>query len=256
MKTITFVRHGESTANAGGITMAQAKIPLSELGTQQVAALAPLLPAQPALILTSGYLRTQQTSKPYCERLGMAAMPNPFLNEFSAIDPALIAGMDGAQRKPFMDEFWREPSMTKRMGKDADTFAEFVQRVTAFEQGMDALPDGTVIFGHGIWIGLMVWQALGFTCNDDAGMKAFRRFQLGLPMPNCATYRLFSFEDGSWRVQADEAIMQRIRAVIADQAVTTSLRKLDNGRTVRIERVTESPNMSLPVFITMRNEAI
>lgn len=202
MKNITFVRHGESTANAGGITMAQAKIPLSELGKQQVMALAPLLPVQPALILTSGYLRTQQTSKPYCGRVGMTATANPLLNEFSAIDAALIAGMDGAQRKPFMDDYWREPSMTKRMGNDADTFAEFAQRVTAFAQGMDDLPDGTVIFGHGIWIGLLVWQSLGFTCTDDAGMRAFRRFQLGLPMPNCAVYQLVQVASSRWLPRA------------------------------------------------------
>jgi len=130
----------------------------------------------------------------------VAAAANPLLNEFSAIDPALIAGMDGAQRKPFMVEYWREPSMTKRMGNDADTFAEFAHRVIAFSQGLDALPDGTVIFGHGIWIGLLVWQALGFTCNDDAGMKTFRRFQLGLPMPNCAVYQ-FTSDGRRWSPQ-------------------------------------------------------
>jgi alpha-ribazole phosphatase len=203
MKTITFVRHGESTANAGGITMAQAEIPLSELGKQQAIALAPMLPAKPGLILTSGYLRTQQTSKPYCERVGMVATANALLNEFSAIDPVLIAGMDGSQRKPLMDEFWREPSMTKRMGNNADTFAEFVQRVTSFAQKMDALPNGTVIFGHGIWVGLLVWQALGFTCNDDAGMKTFRRFQLGLPMPNCAEYHFVQVASNQWLPNAN-----------------------------------------------------
>ncbi len=31
MKTLTFIRHGESTANAGGITMAHDAIPLSEI---------------------------------------------------------------------------------------------------------------------------------------------------------------------------------------------------------------------------------
>ncbi len=202
MKTITFVRHGESTANAGGITMAQAEIPLSDQGTQQALALAPLLSAQPSVVLTSAYLRTQQTSKPYCERVGVVAMDNPLLNEFSAIDPALIAGMSGAQRKPFMVDYWREPSMMKRMGNDADTFAEFVQRVTAFAQDMDALPDGAVIFGHGIWIGLLVWQSLGFTCNDDASMRAFRRFQLGLPMPNCAVYQFVQVASGRWLPRA------------------------------------------------------
>ncbi len=201
MKTIIFIRHGESTANAGGITMAQAKIPLSELGRQQVLALAPLLPAKPSLILTSGYLRTQQTSNPYCERVNMRSTVNPLLNEFSAIDPDLIAGMDGAQRKPFMEDYWREPSMTKRMGAKADTFAEFENRVSFFAREMDALPSDTMVFGHGIWIGLLVWLSLGFTCQSDSDMKAFRRFQLGLPMPNCAAYQ-FSNNAGQWSPQA------------------------------------------------------
>ena len=35
MKTIYFVRHGESVANAGGITIPNAKIPLTEKGVNR-----------------------------------------------------------------------------------------------------------------------------------------------------------------------------------------------------------------------------
>jgi alpha-ribazole phosphatase len=201
MKTIIFVRHGESTANVGGITMAQAEIPLSKLGARQAIAIAPLLPSKPALILTSDYLRTMQTSRPYCNRVGMVATVNPLLNEFSAIDISLIAGMNGAQRKPLMDEFWCDPSTTTRMGNDADTFAEFVQRVTAFTQAMNALPDNTVIFGHGIWLALLAWQVQGFSCKENSDMQSFRQFQIGLPMPNCAVYQFIKSGSGAWRAK-------------------------------------------------------
>lgn len=206
MKTITFIRHGESTANAGGITMAQEDIPLSALGEQQAQAIALLLPNDPALILTSAFLRTQLTAKPYCSRTGLAAKANPLLNEFSAIDPALIVGMNGTQRKPFMDEFWRIPSLHKRMGNQADTFNEFALRVMAFAKSMDSLPDNTVVFSHGIWMGLLAWWAIGFECCNDEDMKSFRRFQIGLPMPNCAVYQVIHHGTGAWQIQAHQAM--------------------------------------------------
>jgi len=51
MKTITFIRHGESIANAGGVTMAHDAIPLSELGKVQAQALAVALDLQPGRIV-------------------------------------------------------------------------------------------------------------------------------------------------------------------------------------------------------------
>ncbi len=54
---IYFVRHGQSTANAGGMTMEHADIPLSQLGRAQATLLAALLEVQPVLVLTSTYLR-------------------------------------------------------------------------------------------------------------------------------------------------------------------------------------------------------
>ncbi|MDI9333831.1 MAG: histidine phosphatase family protein [Cytophagales bacterium] len=213
MKTITFIRHGESTANAGGITMAHDIIPLSSQGERQAQALAPLLPTTTSKVLASSYQRAQQTAMPYCERIGATLELHPLLHEFSTIDPAMLAGMDGAQRKPFVEEYWRESSLTRRMGEHAETFEEFELRVAAFIPVMKTLPDKTVIFGHGMWTAMLIWQLMGFTCKDVLGMKAFRRFQIGLPMPNCAVYRLVGSEGDSWRAQVDEAIIRKIRDV-------------------------------------------
>ena len=60
---IYFVRHGQSTANAGGVTMAHAEIPLSDLGRRQAAMVAELLDVEPILLLSSTYVRAIETAR-------------------------------------------------------------------------------------------------------------------------------------------------------------------------------------------------
>ncbi|MEO8185656.1 MAG: histidine phosphatase family protein [Deltaproteobacteria bacterium] len=49
---IYLVRDGQSTANAGGVTMAHAQIPLSELGRRPTAMVADLLDVKPTLLFS------------------------------------------------------------------------------------------------------------------------------------------------------------------------------------------------------------
>ena len=190
-RTILYVRHAESVANAGGITLPNNEIPLSEAGKQAALELAEWLPAEPALVLVSKALRTQQTAEPYCRRTGAVPVVEPLLDEFSIICPSLIEGMDGPQRRVVVRPLWEEPAPHRRSGPQADTFMEFQGRVRRFvDERLDELPDGTVVFGHGIWLGLLLWHALGHQADDSAGVKVFRRFQQGLPVPNCAVYGL------------------------------------------------------------------
>jgi broad specificity phosphatase PhoE len=213
MKTINFVRHGESVANAGGVTMPHDTIPLSDLGHLQARELAALLDVEPSTVLVSSMTRTHQTAAPFCERFSISPQACSSLDEFSVIDPALIDGLDGPQRKPFVQDYWGNPDPHRRLGVNADTFAEFEARVSAFIALMDDLPDATVIFGHGIWFGLLLWRLLGYSADDADGMRSFRRFQLALPMPNCAVFSLAHIGRKRWSVQADAAIMRRIAAV-------------------------------------------
>lgn len=217
---IYFVRHGQSTANAGGMTMEHAQIPLSDLGRAQAALLAQLLEVDPVLVLTSSYLRARETAKPFCDKTGCVATPHPLLHEFSALDPALIEGMGGAERRPIADAYWQASDPQARHGPGAETFVEFEGRVTAFLGELSGLPSDTVLFGHGIWFGLLCWKLLGFSAEGSDGMKAFRTFQRGLPTPNCAVYTLEQLPPGKWRVEGEEAIARKIEAVSCEGALT------------------------------------
>ena len=64
----TFIRHGQSTGNAGLPSPDLASIALTELGHAQAHAVAAAWIETPALIVTSPYLRTQQTAAPTIAR--------------------------------------------------------------------------------------------------------------------------------------------------------------------------------------------
>lgn len=155
MKTLTFIRHAESVSNAGGVTMSHEAIPLSDLGHLQAQKLAALRSVPPVAVLVSSMVRTHQTAASFCNRFSVVPQVHPNLDEFSVIDPALIAGLNSAQRKPFVQGYWDDSDPLRRMGVNAETFAEFETRVSSFMVDMQTLPDSTVIFGHGIWFGLL-----------------------------------------------------------------------------------------------------
>ncbi len=190
--------------------MEHTDIPLSTLGVSQALTLAQLLQVDPSRVLTSKFLRARETAAPFCATAGCLAEIHPLLHEFETIDPDTIKGMTGEQRRPIADAYWKLGDPHERAGPRAETFAEFESRVTAFMGELTSLPDRCVLFGHGMWMGLLFWKLTGFSAIDSRGMKAFRRFQLGLPMPNCAVYVLESVGAGRWTWQVNEQIARQI----------------------------------------------
>lgn len=147
------------------------------------------------------FVRAQQTAAPYCQRYNLDPQIDPDLDEFSLIDPALLASLDGDQRKPYAKAYSEEPDLHRRLGANADTFAEFIERVRRFQNRMDTLTDGAVIFGHGIWLAMLSWLLLGRDVANQEEMRAFRAFQLELPMPNCVIFEAARQGSQPWRLQ-------------------------------------------------------
>lgn len=215
IRRVFFVRHGQSSSNAGELSVPHAEVPLTALGEAQSRAVALLLPEAPALVLSSPYIRALQTAAPYCERCGAHVHAVDLLHEFDAFAFHLIEGMTGAQRRPVTAEFWGKADPLLRTGEDKETFTEFAARVQAFESVvLPVLPNDTVVFGHGTWIALLVWRLLGFNPLIDGGMRRFRTFQQGLPMPNASIWCAQELGAGRWRVQIQEDNIRAIKEQI------------------------------------------
>ena len=194
--------------------MTHSDIPLTDLGQRQAHAVAELLPQRPSQLLCSTFLRTQQTAAPYAQKVGIAPSHHALLHEFNMLAPDRIAGMTQTQRKPLVEAYWQAADPHVRTGQDAESFNEFASRVDTFMQtDLRTLPDQSVLFGHGTWLALMIWRIMGFDAQSSNDMQDFRGVQLGLPMPNCAIYRLQESLPNHWQVKVDAVAMNTVRAV-------------------------------------------
>ncbi len=212
--TIYLIRHGQSQANVGGITLENPIVPLTELGELQARTLAPLLPATTATIWSSPFKRSLDTAAPYCARMGQTAALDDDLREFETIDTVQMRGTSFTERDAAVARYWRQSDPELRAGPAAETFLEFHERVARVRRDLlPSLPDGTVIFGHGMWMALLFWQLWGFEKVDHLGMRLFRHFQLGFPTPNTVVYGVTQTALGSWVVKVEEATLREIAAI-------------------------------------------
>jgi hypothetical protein len=105
---VIFVRHGQSTGNAGIPAHDLSLLELTELGWRQSREVARRLDREASLIVTSPYLRTQQTAAPTIERfpdVGVEIWP---IQEFTYLEPSRWNGTLSAARMPVIEHYWAE----------------------------------------------------------------------------------------------------------------------------------------------------
>lgn len=201
-RTIVFVRHGQSEANAGGVTIGHAEVSLTEDGHAQAQRLADsaVLPDEPPRVLSSPFVRAMETAEPYLQRTGRPLELAPALREFDMFGP----GRNPANGYQLVKDFWVIADPDLQLGGDgSESFREFYDRVASFQTEIaPTLPHGTVCFGHGFWIAMLAWQRLGFTDIDSDSMVRFKKFQAGLPVPNASAFGLVEAAPGAWFFRA------------------------------------------------------
>ena len=166
--TLYLIRHGESTANVGGPAVPDKQVGLTERGLEQALSLTERLShVHASTIYTSELQRTQQTAAPLCEQWELLPQVLPCLNELCNLEFAHIENVSVA-----------------------DSFAMFAARVDDFLGLADTLPNHSLLFTHGIWIGMLAWKLLGFEVKTGQDMQQFRQFQTAMNMKNTVVYRL------------------------------------------------------------------
>lgn len=88
MLTVTWIRHGESAANAGGASSDPALIALTERGKAQAQAIAQSFEAAPELIVMSPFIRAQDTAAPTLRKFPGVPVEVWPVEEFTYLSPA------------------------------------------------------------------------------------------------------------------------------------------------------------------------
>lgn len=198
MKSLYFIRHGQSLANTGAKSMPDKDIPLTDLGEKQANLLLSdwqTLNITPSCIYSSPLLRAKQTAIIFNQNYALNIHILPELKEFCCLSFDNIKDMMGNERAVLAKHYWQNATIEFKDGDDADSFCEFDGRVSAFLNRLEYFEHNSVFFGHGIWVGLLAWRLLGLSVKTNADMQKFRQFQTALPMYNTVIYRLDMIEN-------------------------------------------------------------
>lgn len=191
MPDATFIRHGQSEANAGLPTLYPGSAPLTELGRRQAQAAAQLFASAPDVVVVSPYPRTVQTAEPLLERHPACPVETWPVQEFTYLDPAKYVGTTAQERSADVAAYWKRLDPAYRDAEGAETFLDFLARVDACLDDLAARSGRVVLFGHGQFMrGVLLRLLMGFLDDPAEVMLRFRAFRIGVVIPNAALIRV------------------------------------------------------------------
>ncbi|KGK24500.1 histidine phosphatase family protein [Pseudomonas plecoglossicida] len=186
MLTVHFVRHGESAANAGTATSDPALIPLTDMGWEQARAVAERFLQAPTLIVTSPYERAADTAKPTIVRFPGVPVEIWPVEEFTYLSLTRCANTTPADRRPWVEGYWRSADPEFVDGPGTESFASLIQRARESLRRLHGMPGTVAVFGHGQFIQAVRWLIVESPVRiDSAAMRDFRAFDLEHPISNC-----------------------------------------------------------------------
>lgn len=189
MLTIWFIRHAQSQANAGEITCDPAAIALTPLGREQAIHVASIFEHAPDLVISSPYLRAQQTAKPLLDRFPDARAEIWPVQEFTYLCPDRCRNTTVHERLPLAEEYWKRKEPHYIDGGGAESFAALMGRVDMMWQKLSAYKCSkeVVIFTHAQFVRAAIWYWLYVGEQiSDRGMRRFQNFLYSFSVPNGA----------------------------------------------------------------------
>lgn len=194
-----FVRHGQSTGNAGAPCRDLASIELTEAGWAQARAVARAWTETPALIVTSPYLRTRQTAEATIQRYPGVPVEVWPIEEFTYLQPSRWSGTRSAERMPHLERYWSEADPTWCDGEGAESFAALLRRAEAALVRLAALPSPSLVyvFGHGQFIQAVRAVVTQPELDDRGKMLGFWRKGEPPAIENAELVH-FAWSEGSW----------------------------------------------------------
>lgn len=205
MKILWLVRHCESMANAGHVTADASSIELTELGQKQAKLLPQSFDRRPDLIVTSPFIRTQQSSIYVREKFPEILHEEWPVQEFSYLSSKRYANTSVFQRRPAVKEYWNKCDPEYCDGEGAESFSDLLDRIdTTIERVRERPEKFIAIFTHGQFMKTFWWliQTPNIVFrNGVAQMKHAEEFMNRLDISNGTILKLKMFGNNKWDIQ-------------------------------------------------------
>ena len=202
MPTVRFVRHGESLANAGGVTNEPAGIPLTDLGRAQAQAFADALDTPPDLFITSPFTRARDTAAPSVARYPHVPLEVWPVQEFTSLAVARYINTNAMQRLPWVEKHWEAADPWRCDGEGAECYADAVARVRAALARLAGLPTSmrVILFCHGQFMNGVLWEiGEGSPPVTPETMRGFRAFHIAAPIVNMGGFTA-RWDGAAWTI--------------------------------------------------------
>lgn len=195
-----FIRHGQSTGNADIPCDDLSQIALTDLGWQQAGEVAQSWTERPSLIVTSPYLRTQQTATPTTERFPDVSVETWPIQEFTYLEPSRWNGTRSEERMPHIVRYWQKADTAFCDGEGAESFGNLLGRAQGALRRLEVLsPESLVyVFSHGQFIQAIRSLVIDAELSDREKMRRF--WQQGEPpaIGNCQKVELEWNAEQGW----------------------------------------------------------
>ena len=194
-----FIRHGQSTGNAGIPCDDLALLELTQKGWLQAEEVAATWNQEPSLIVTSPYLRAEQTSRPTLRRFPKAPVEVWPIQEFTYLQPSRWNGTLSVDRMPFIERYWGAADPDFCDGEGAESFNSLLSRVRAALTRLEGLPASALVylFSHGQFI--QAARSLVSKPTQTGGKRMLEFWKPGVPVIGNAELLSLECHGGDWR---------------------------------------------------------
>jgi len=192
-----WIRHGESTANAGGRADDPRQVPLTEAGERQAREVAAAIEVEPSLVVVSPYLRTRLTAAPLIARWPSVPVVEWPIHEFTVLSSATMRDTTGLERAVRARPYWDRNDPESRDGDGAESFCDLTARASGALKRLRSMDEGTVVlFSHQRFMLAVIdlimqpWPRCEAAGAMPTRMRLFRAFLECWEIPNGALLRM------------------------------------------------------------------
>ena len=199
---VIFIRHGESTGNAGVPSFDLSKLELTPTGHDQAARTAAAWDQPPTLIALSPYLRTHLTAQPTIDRFPQVPVEILPMEEFTYLEPSRWNGTSRTERLPHIEAYWQTADPAYRDGPGAESFDILLGRVDRTLAWLQKLPADALVyaFSHGQFMQAVRVSLLHPEWTSRQRMAHFWPFNARYPILNVDRLEA-RCADGRWSTQ-------------------------------------------------------